>query len=338
MPSFRISDCPCRDRSRDRAGREGRRGRATAFLPVGTHRDEGRGRARTGGRVGAGRDVHPQRRRLAHRLYLFRPPRPSDARHRPRRRAGGRPRGGPADRRLGAWHDRHGAELRPVAGHRSGAAAQSVFSHRRHLRDRYGVPAADEFIKDGYVLVATDYQGLGGGGTHQYAISVTQARDAIDAVRAVGAWASRARQEGGRYGWSQGGGTTLAAASLPDYIARTGTAFDGSTLWASPASRRIDVAAFDAEGSRGRCGGIEDVTPLDCVLSDNLFDFTHFSMNMWANAGNVPGLKMTDLFTDEAPGRSTTIYVDECIHPASDTINFNSAANFKSLLRSGRPI
>ena len=44
----------------------------------------------------------------------------------------------------------------------------------------YGVPAAEEFIRSGYVLVATDYQGLGGGGRHQYMVSVTQARDAIE--------------------------------------------------------------------------------------------------------------------------------------------------------------
>ena len=49
----------------------------------------------------------------------------------------------------------------------------------------YGVPALAEFIKAGYVVVATDYQGLGGGGRHQYQLAATQARDTIDAIRAL---------------------------------------------------------------------------------------------------------------------------------------------------------
>jgi hypothetical protein len=35
------------------------------------------------------------------------------------------------------------------------------------------------------VIVATDYQGLGGGGRHQYVVSATQGRDVIDSIRAV---------------------------------------------------------------------------------------------------------------------------------------------------------
>ena len=51
----------------------------------------------------------------------------------------------------------------------------------------YGIPAVEKFIKQGYAVVATDYQGLGGGGVHQYAVATTQARDVINAIRAVGA-------------------------------------------------------------------------------------------------------------------------------------------------------
>jgi hypothetical protein len=32
----------------------------------------------------------------------------------------------------------------------------------------FGIPALNAFLKAGYVIVATDYQGLGGGGKHQY--------------------------------------------------------------------------------------------------------------------------------------------------------------------------
>lgn len=81
----------------------------------------------------------------------------------------------------------------------------------------YGLPNLEAFIKEGYVVVATDYQGLGGGGRHQYAVAATQARDVIDSIRAAASMkASGAGKKAIVYGWSQGGGAALAAASLPD--------------------------------------------------------------------------------------------------------------------------
>ena len=50
----------------------------------------------------------------------------------------------------------------------------------------YGLPSLEQFIKEGYVVVGTDYQGLGGGGRHQYAVAKTNGRDAINAARAAG--------------------------------------------------------------------------------------------------------------------------------------------------------
>ncbi len=81
----------------------------------------------------------------------------------------------------------------------------------------YGIPSIEEFIKDGYVVVATDYQGLGGGGDHQYALAATNAMDMIDSARA----ASSMKEVGAGkktiiYGWSQGGGAVIAAASMPE--------------------------------------------------------------------------------------------------------------------------
>ena len=49
----------------------------------------------------------------------------------------------------------------------------------------YGMPALTQFIAAGYVVVATDYQGLGGGGRHQYAVALTNGRDVINSVRAA---------------------------------------------------------------------------------------------------------------------------------------------------------
>ena len=89
------------------------------------------------------------------------------------------------------------------------------------------MPGVEAFIGAGYAVVATDYQGLGGGGVHQYAVAATQARDAINAIRAVGAMGVAGDNKKALiYGWSQGGGATIAAASLTDYLSRTGTAYD----------------------------------------------------------------------------------------------------------------
>jgi len=49
----------------------------------------------------------------------------------------------------------------------------------------FGIPAVNHWIEKGYAVVATDYQGLGGGGRHQYAVANSNAHDAINSVRAA---------------------------------------------------------------------------------------------------------------------------------------------------------
>jgi pimeloyl-ACP methyl ester carboxylesterase len=198
----------------------------------------------------------------------------------------------------------------------------------------FGVPAADAFIAKGYVLVATDYQGLGGGGRHQYSISATQARDAIDAIRAAGSLGlAGAGRKAAVYGWSQGGGTTLAAASLPGYIGRTGTAFDGIDIVGFAAMAPHDVAALSPQGPIDDATAAKTMESLTASFSDTLFNFAHFSMNMWAMTAAFPDLKLTDLFTDDGAKALDAIYSRKCVHAAADTMNFAYGATYKSLLR-----
>ncbi len=49
----------------------------------------------------------------------------------------------------------------------------------------YGVPGAQDWIDAGGVVCATDYQGLGTPGMHQYSVNRTNAIDAITVVRAA---------------------------------------------------------------------------------------------------------------------------------------------------------
>ena len=82
-----------------------------------------------------------------------------------------------------------------------------------------GVPALTQMIAAGYVVVATDYQGLGAPGFHQYLIGPTAGRNVLDAIVA----AQQIPQAGAGnkavvLGWSQGGQAAVWAAQLADYV------------------------------------------------------------------------------------------------------------------------
>ena len=79
----------------------------------------------------------------------------------------------------------------------------------------YGVPGLQGFIDDGYIVCATDYQGQGTPGQHQYEVNRTQARDAVNLVHATRKLDDvSAGTEFGCAGWSQGGGAAAAVAEL----------------------------------------------------------------------------------------------------------------------------
>ncbi len=165
----------------------------------------------------------------------------------------------------------------------------------------FGVPGVTHFIEKGYAVVATDYQGLGGGGVkHQYAIGNSNARDAINSVRAIG---SMGLAGGGKkaliYGWSQGGGATLAAASLKDYIDGAGTAYDGVNFVGFVALAPDEINALMPPGASSDAVAPVVLQKLAAEFSDNVFNFAHFSMSMWAMAGTFPELKLTDIFTED---------------------------------------
>jgi len=78
----------------------------------------------------------------------------------------------------------------------------------------YGVPGLQGFIDEGWVVCATDYQGLGTPGKHQYTVNRTQARDTINIVHGARSLPIGAGTSVGCMGWSQGGGTAAAVAEL----------------------------------------------------------------------------------------------------------------------------
>ncbi len=196
----------------------------------------------------------------------------------------------------------------------------------------YGVPAIETFIKEGYAVVATDYQGLGGGGVHQYAVATTQGRDAINAIRAVGAMGlAGANKKAVVYGWSQGGGATIAAASLSDTISQSGTAYDGIDIVGFVALAPQDVAALAPKIPSDPLAAGKTFAILVGAFSDNVFNFTHLAMTLWANTAAFPDLKLTDVFTDAGAKAVDAIMRGKCVHGAADTINFTFGDAYKSM-------
>ncbi len=78
----------------------------------------------------------------------------------------------------------------------------------------YGVPGLQGFIDDGWVVCATDYQGLGTPGMHQYTVNITNARDGVYIAHAARKLDADAGTALGCAGWSQGGGAAAAVAEL----------------------------------------------------------------------------------------------------------------------------
>ena len=199
----------------------------------------------------------------------------------------------------------------------------------------FGIPAATQFIQDGYVLVATDYQGLGAGGTHQYANAATNARDLINAARAVGSMGlSGSNRKVVANGWSQGGGAVIAAASLKDYIAAKGTAFDGVDFVGFVALAPQDVEVLIPAGADSDAAAAEKmIAGLAQTFSDNVFNFAHYAMAMWAMPAAYPELQLTDIFTEDGAKTLTEIFSKKCMHAGADTLSFNFGGTYKTLLK-----
>lgn len=198
----------------------------------------------------------------------------------------------------------------------------------------YGLPSLEQFIADGYVVVGTDYQGLGAGGRHQYAVAKTNGRDAINAARAAGSMKETgAGRKTVMIGWSQGAGSTVGASSQAAYIARQGTAFDGLDVVGFVAMAIPDFGLY-GPATMDEAGATKMVGDFATAWSVDSFAFAHMSMNMWGTQAAFPDkLQLSDIFTDEGAKVLDEIYSNKCVHTATDTINFNYGSSYKTLLR-----
>lgn len=198
----------------------------------------------------------------------------------------------------------------------------------------FGIPALDSFIKAGYVVVATDYQGLGGGGKHQYTVSATQAQDVINSIRAVTQLKEAAAgSKAIVYGWSQGGGAAIAAAGLADYVKVEGTVNNNIELIGFVAMAPYDVAVALPDNIKTSTEANKYIQTLAASFSANIFNFTHFTQNLWGMVAAFPELKLDDVLTPEGVKVVNDVMPRKCMHVAADTINFSYAQTYKQLLK-----
>lgn len=102
----------------------------------------------------------------------------------------------------------------PSAQHDPVRELTTYFTENASAQIDYGVPGLQAMIDAGWIVCATDYQGLGTPGMHQYMVGRTQARDALNIVHAARSMNIGAGTKIAGLGWSQGGGTAAALAEL----------------------------------------------------------------------------------------------------------------------------
>ena len=198
----------------------------------------------------------------------------------------------------------------------------------------YGIPAVEEFLKEGYVIAATDYQGLGGGGRHQYSVSTTNGMDTMNAARAAASMKETgANKKALVYGWSQGGGAAIALAGMPEYIKQTGTAADNLEVLGFVALAPQDIAVYAPAGKMDQATADKYIQEMQKMFTDSAFNFTHATMFYWGTQAAFSNLKLSDLFTDDGVKVVNEIFSNKCMHTASDTFNFNYGSTYASLLK-----
>jgi len=166
------------------------------------------------------------------------------------------------------------------------------------------IPGINRMIADGFVVVATDYPGLGTKGPHPYMVGLSEGRAVLDSVRAV----RQMRQAGAgdRYalwGYSQGGHAVLwagqlAASYLPEVklvgLAAAAPAAELAKLFTDDEDRlsgRILSAMVVESWSKPQVYGVpisqlvtpSEIPPLDEVANDCIDEISGDFKDLGAN-------------------------------------------------------
>jgi alpha-beta hydrolase superfamily lysophospholipase len=164
-----------------------------------------------------------------------------------------------------------------------------------------GVPALTTFLKAGDVVTATDYQGLGAPGVHQYTVGRTEANNVIDSVKA--ATQLPGVDPGKRVvtlGWSQGGGAAIF------------TGQQGEASYAKP-FRVVGIAALAPAANNGP--DLEGQVPLGPVDSTSPYVLGVQQLNAIRGAAAAyPGLNVADVVTPAGMPALKALDVECTIH------------------------
>jgi alpha-beta hydrolase superfamily lysophospholipase len=164
-----------------------------------------------------------------------------------------------------------------------------------------GVPALTTFLKAGDVVTATDYQGLGGPGVHQYTVGRTEADNVVDSVKAA---AQLPGVDPGKrvvtLGWSQGGGAAIF------------TGQQAEAAYARPL-RVVGIAALAPAANNGP--DLEGQVPLGPVDSTSPYVLGVQQLNAIRGAAAAyPGLKVSDVITPAGMPAFQALNVECTIH------------------------
>lgn len=165
----------------------------------------------------------------------------------------------------------------------------------------YGVPGLQDFIDDGWVVCATDYQGLGTEGMHQYMVNPTNALDALNIAHAARELDSGAGSRLACIGWSQGGGAAATLAVLgPEHFG------DLRLVGTVPLSLGIPSIAMNSPAAP-----VDPAAPPD----------SHLVMLLCGlQAANPSTLKLSDVFTPLGVDIIETAWNIQPAHHFADTI------------------
>lgn len=168
----------------------------------------------------------------------------------------------------------------------------------------YGVPGLQAFIDEGWIVCATDYQGLGTPGKHHYTVNRTNAIDAVTIVHAARTMDIGAGTQFGCMGWSQGGGAAAAAAELDAGIYGELTLV--GTVPISPGVGKIAIA--------------NPVGPTQALTNADVPPDSHLVMALFGTAAENPQLPLSDIFSPLGLSILAEAWNTQPVHHLNDTI------------------
>ncbi len=181
--------------------------------------------------------------------------------------------------------------------------APSLFSRASDASGIYLAPHLADYLRDGYVVAATDYQGLGGPGVHPYLVGMAEGQDVLDAARAARDLpAAHASRTVVIVGHSQGGQAALFAGQLaPTY---------------APEIRVVGTVAIAPLTETA------EALPLAVQVNET----TDLALAAYAWAHTYPDLTMADLFQQAQISRVNRLASSTCERQVGEALGKTPAS------------